>query len=66
MVRRRITKHEEIRRARGLSVTRLADITGFSGAYVSQIESGKRASPRYRRAACSALGVPQEVLFPDA
>jgi transcriptional regulator with XRE-family HTH domain len=61
-----VSEHERIRRRRGLSVTVMAALTGVSHAYVSQIETGRaRASAKYRAAAAAALGVPENVLFPE-
>jgi transcriptional regulator with XRE-family HTH domain len=60
-----ITKHEEIRRQFGYTVTELAEAVGYSHAYVSQVEGGQTApSPKYRRAVAELLEVPEVLLFP--
>jgi transcriptional regulator with XRE-family HTH domain len=64
-VRQNITKHEEIRRQSGYTVTGLADALGYSHAYISQIEGGYRTpSPQYRAAVARLLRVPEALLFP--
>ena len=64
-VRQTITKHEEIRRQFGYTVTELAEAVGYSHAYVSQVEGGQTtASPRYRASVAALLGVPETLLFP--
>lgn len=63
-MRRTISKHEEIRRRRGFTVTALAKAIGVSHSYVSLVEGGlEKPSSRYREAACAVLGVPQDILF---
>ena len=58
------SRHEEIRRRRGYTVTGLARALGFSHAYVSRVEGGQvPPSPRYRRAVSKLLKVPEEFLF---
>jgi transcriptional regulator with XRE-family HTH domain len=60
-----ITKHEEIRRQFGFTVTGLAEAVGYSHAYVSQVEGGQTTpSPKYRAAVAGLLGVPEKLLFP--
>jgi transcriptional regulator with XRE-family HTH domain len=60
-----ITKHEEIRRQFGYTVTGLAEAVGYSHAYVSQVEGGQTTpSPKYRAAVVALLGVPEKLLFP--
>lgn len=65
-VRHSITKHEEIRRQFGYTVTALAEAVGYSHAYVSQVEGGQTPSPKYRAAVAGLLGVPEALLFPDS
>ncbi len=65
-VRQTITKHEEIRRRCGHTVTELAEAVGYSHAYVSQVEGGHtRPSAKYRAVVVRFLGVPEFVLFPN-
>ena len=65
-VRTKITRHEEIRRSAGYSVTGLARAVGFSHAYVSRVEAGDlHASERYRRALCRLLRVPEHLVFEE-
>jgi transcriptional regulator with XRE-family HTH domain len=64
-VRQTITKHEEIRRQFGYTVTELAEAVGYSHAYVSQVEGGQTApSAKYRGAVAGLLEVPEALLFP--
>ena len=64
--RETITKHEEIRRRCGFTVTGLAEAVGYSHAYVSQVEGGQTApSIKYRAAVVRVLGVPEFFLFPN-
>jgi transcriptional regulator with XRE-family HTH domain len=63
-MRRKISRHEQIRRARGYTITRLAREIGVSHSYVSLVEGGlEKPSPRYREAVSAALGVHPEVIF---
>lgn len=63
-MRRTISRHEQIRRARGFTVTRLAREFGVFHSYVSLVEGGlEKPSPRYRKAASAILGVPQDLIF---
>jgi transcriptional regulator with XRE-family HTH domain len=63
-MRRTISKHEEIRRLRGYTITALAAAVGVSHSYVSLVEGGlERPSPRYRKAAARVLGVPEDLIF---
>jgi transcriptional regulator with XRE-family HTH domain len=63
--RQTITKHEEIRRQFGYTVTGLAEAVGYSHAYVSQVEGGQTApSAKYRGAVTGLLGVPEALMFP--
>lgn len=65
-VRQTITKHEQIRRQLGYTVTELAEAVGYSHAYVSQVEGGHTApSSKYRASVAALLGVPETLLFPD-
>jgi transcriptional regulator with XRE-family HTH domain len=66
-VRQTITKHEEIRRQFGYTVTELAEAVGYSHAYVSQVE-GEQTTPsaKYRGAVAELLGVPETLLFPGS
>ena len=66
MARRRITRHEQLRREAGYGTVRLADRLDFSHSYVSQIEAGTcPPSARYRRAFCELLGVSEDFAFGD-
>jgi transcriptional regulator with XRE-family HTH domain len=63
-MRRSISRHEQIRRARGYTVTRLAQAIGYSHSYVSLVEGGlEKPSPRYREAVSAVLAVPQDLIF---
>jgi transcriptional regulator with XRE-family HTH domain len=63
-MRRTISKHEEIRRLRGFTVSALAEEIGFSHSYVSLVEGGlEKPSARYRKAAARVLGVPEDLIF---
>lgn len=63
-MRRTISKHEEIRRRRGFTVTALAEAIGVSHSYVSLVEGGlEKPSRRYRKAAARVLGVPEDLIF---
>ena len=63
-MRRQISRHEHVRRARGFTVTRLAQEIGVSHSYVSLVEGGlEKPSARYREAASAVLGVPQDLIF---
>lgn len=65
-VRRTITRHEEIRRQLGYTVSGLAEAVGCSHAYVSQVEGGHtNPSPKYRAAVTELFGVPEVLLFPE-
>jgi DNA-binding XRE family transcriptional regulator len=62
--RRVISRHEEVRRRFGYTVTELAAAIGFSHATVSRIEGGTlKPSARYRAAVSRLLGVPEELIF---
>jgi DNA-binding XRE family transcriptional regulator len=64
-VRRTISRHEELRRQSGLTVTGLARKAGFSHAYVSLVEGGRISpSAKYRKRVARCLRVPEELLFP--
>jgi len=64
--RRTITKHEELRRLSGYTVTGLAGAVGYSHAYVSQVEGGQTSpSAKYRAAVVRVLELPERVLFPS-
>lgn len=63
-MRRTISKHEQIRRQRGFTITALAQAIGVSHSYVSLVEGGfEKGSPRYRKAAARVLRVPEDFLF---
>ncbi len=63
-MRRTISKHEEIRRLRGFTITALAEDIGVSRSYVSQVEGGiEKPSRRYREAAARILGVTEDLIF---
>jgi transcriptional regulator with XRE-family HTH domain len=63
-MRRSISRHEQIRRARGYTVTRLAQEIGVSHSYVSLVEGGlEKPSPRYRETVSAVLCVPQDLIF---
>jgi transcriptional regulator with XRE-family HTH domain len=63
-MRRTISKHEEIRRLRGFTVSSLAEAIRVSHSYVSLVEGGlEKPSPRYRKAAARVLGVPEDLIF---
>jgi transcriptional regulator with XRE-family HTH domain len=63
-VRRIISRHEEIRRGAGLSVTELARKIGVDHAIVSRVEGGQtRPSPKYRAAVSEVLGLPEGFIF---
>lgn len=65
--RRTISRHEEIRRRFGYTVTGLATAIGFSHAAVSRVEGGTlRPSARYRAAVSRVLGIPEELIFEEA
>lgn len=52
-----------VRAARGYSQTKLAEKSGFSSAYVSKLEDGKRvATEKALERLTPALGVPRELL----
>jgi transcriptional regulator with XRE-family HTH domain len=64
--RRSISRHEELRRQFGFTVTELADRVEFSHAYVSMVEGGTRKpSPRYRRKVAECLEIPEARIFPE-
>jgi transcriptional regulator with XRE-family HTH domain len=66
-VRRTISRHEELRRLHGYSVTGLAEKVGFSHPYVSRVEAGDlRPSARYRAAVADVLGLPEAAIFGTA
>ena len=61
-----ITKHEEVRRQTGYTVTGLARAFGMSHTYVSRIEGQEiPASDRYRRLVARLFGVRQALLFSE-
>ena len=65
-MRRTISKHEEIRRRRGYTVTALAAAIGVSHSYVSLVEGGlEKPSPGYRQKAASVLEVPEDLIFDE-
>jgi transcriptional regulator with XRE-family HTH domain len=64
-VRRKITKHEELRRSLGYTVTALARKLGYSHALVSQIEGGQQPSAEYRRKVARLFRVPEKLVFPN-
>jgi transcriptional regulator with XRE-family HTH domain len=62
--RRAITRHEEIRRRHGYSLTGLAHELGLSHAYLSRIETRRHgASAWYREAVAAVFAVAEETLF---
>ena len=66
-MRRTISRHEELRRAGGLTLTALAAQIGVSRAYASRVEGGLiPASRRYRRAFGRLLGVSERLIFDRA
>jgi transcriptional regulator with XRE-family HTH domain len=65
-VRRTISRHEELRRAVGLTVTAVAATIGVSRAYASRVEGGLiPASLRYQRAFAQLLRVPENFVFDE-
>jgi hypothetical protein len=67
--RRIISRHEEIRRRFGYSVTGLAAALEppFSHAYVSRVEGGTlKPSARYRAAVSRLLSIPEELIFEES
>lgn len=65
-VRRTISRHEELRRQLGLSVTDLAARLGYSHAWVSMVEGGQvTPSAKYRRRVAKFFRVPEEIVFPE-
>lgn len=63
-MRRTISKHEELRRMRGFTITALAEEIGVSRSYVSLVEGGlEKPSRRYRKAAARVLRVPDDLIF---
>ena len=63
-MRQTISKHEEIRRLRGFTVSGLAAAIGVSHSYVSLVEGGlEKPSRRYRKAAARVLRVPEDLIF---
>lgn len=63
-VRTHISRHEQARRGKGLSIVALARAAGFSHAYVSRIEGGLiPASARYQTKVEALLEVPKSWLF---
>jgi len=63
-VRRTVSAHEQIRRRAGLTITALAERSGYSRPYVSLVEGGlQKPSARYRATIAKALDVPEELIF---
>jgi transcriptional regulator with XRE-family HTH domain len=61
-----ITRHEEIRRRSGYTVTALARAASYSHPYVSRVESRDiPASAKYRLAVSGLLGVPEDLIFDE-
>jgi transcriptional regulator with XRE-family HTH domain len=61
---KQITKHEEYRRVRGLTITDLAQAIGRSRPYVSRVECGHATpSAGYRADVAHALGVDEALIF---
>jgi transcriptional regulator with XRE-family HTH domain len=59
-----ITRHEEFRRARGLTITELAAAIDRSRPYVSRVEGGYiKPSAAYRRDVARVLEVDERLIF---
>jgi transcriptional regulator with XRE-family HTH domain len=59
---------KELRKNRGITQKELADMSGFSNAEISKVESGdrKKPSPALLKAIAPHLGIPYEVLMNKA
>ena len=58
------TRIREVAEARGIRLPWLASQMGYSRAYLHLVLAGRRRiTPRFVRAACTALALPASVLF---
>jgi transcriptional regulator with XRE-family HTH domain len=54
------------RKQRGISLTKLCQLSGIHPSNLSRIELGQiRVYPGWRRRIAQALGIPEEELFPE-